>query len=143
MRSTNIADLRNRLTQYLQEVRAGGEIGGEASWKGEVMPREAKLLETSQGSPARALFRLQGNIPPNWIRRPRSSRKSLEPDLRRAMQKVQRLRKTRPKARVAIRTAQRELTTVLKVWEVAYRKETFYNGLRALLEVSRQGKSQR
>lgn len=26
MRSTNIADLRNRLTQYLKEVRAGGEI---------------------------------------------------------------------------------------------------------------------
>jgi prevent-host-death family protein len=26
MRSTNIADLRNRLTQYLQEVRAGEEI---------------------------------------------------------------------------------------------------------------------
>ena len=26
MRSTNIADLRNRLTQYLQEVRSGEEI---------------------------------------------------------------------------------------------------------------------
>ncbi len=26
MRTTNIADLRNRLTQYLQEVRAGEEI---------------------------------------------------------------------------------------------------------------------
>jgi prevent-host-death family protein len=26
MRSTNIADLRNRLTQYLKEVRAGEEI---------------------------------------------------------------------------------------------------------------------
>lgn len=26
MRSANIADLRNRLTQYLKEVRAGGEI---------------------------------------------------------------------------------------------------------------------
>jgi prevent-host-death family protein len=26
MRSTNITDLRNRLTQYLQEVRAGEEI---------------------------------------------------------------------------------------------------------------------
>lgn len=26
VRSTNIADLRNRLTQYLQEVRAGEEI---------------------------------------------------------------------------------------------------------------------
>jgi prevent-host-death family protein len=26
VRSTNIADLRNRLTQYLQEVRAGAEI---------------------------------------------------------------------------------------------------------------------
>jgi hypothetical protein len=107
------------------------------------MPREAKLFETSEGSPARALFRLQGNIPPNWIRRARSSRKNLEPHLRMAMQKVQKLRKTRPKARVAIKTAQRELTAVLKVWEVAYRKETFYNGLRALLEISRQGTSQR
>ena len=27
MRSANIADLRNRLTQYLKEVRAGEEIG--------------------------------------------------------------------------------------------------------------------
>jgi prevent-host-death family protein len=26
LRSANIADLRNRLTQYLKEVRAGGEI---------------------------------------------------------------------------------------------------------------------
>jgi prevent-host-death family protein len=26
VRSANIADLRNRLTQYLKEVRAGGEI---------------------------------------------------------------------------------------------------------------------
>jgi len=26
MRSTNISDLRNRLTQYLKEVRAGEEI---------------------------------------------------------------------------------------------------------------------
>jgi len=107
------------------------------------MPREAKLFETSNGSPTRALFKLQGNIPPNWIRRARSSRKNLEPDLVKAMQKVQKLRKTRPKARVAIRTAQQELKAVLKVWEVAYRKETFYNGLRALLEISRGGKSQR
>ena len=107
------------------------------------MPREAKLFETSKGSPTRALFKLQGTIPPNWIRRARSSRKNLEPDVVKAMRKVQRLRKTRPKARVAIKTAQQELKALLKVWEVAYRKETFYNGLRALLEISREGKSQR
>ena len=45
------------------------------------MPREAKLFESANGSPARALFKLQGNIPPNWIARARRSRKSLEPEL--------------------------------------------------------------
>src|SRR4051812_11275407 len=63
-----------------------------------LMPREAKLFDSAKGSPARALFRLQGNIPPNWIARAKGSRKSLEPDLVTAMRKVRRLRKSRPKA---------------------------------------------
>ena len=107
------------------------------------MPREAKLFESANGSPSRALFKLQGNIPPNWISRARRSRKSLEPELVGAMRKVRRLRKSRPNAHATIRAAQQELTTLLKAWEIAYRKESFYNGLRALLEISRDGETRR
>ena len=107
------------------------------------MPREAKLFESANGSPARALFKLQGNIPPNWIARARRSRKSLEPELVAAMRKVGRLRKSRPNAQATIKAAQQELTMLLKTWEVAYRKEVFYNGLRALLEISRNGETRR
>jgi hypothetical protein len=107
------------------------------------MPREAKLFESANGSPARALFKLQGNIPPNWIARARRSRKSLEPELVAAMRKVRRLRKSRPNAQATIKAAQQELTVLLKTWEVAYRKEVFYNGLRALLEISRDGETRR
>jgi hypothetical protein len=107
------------------------------------MPREAKLFDSAKGSPARALFRLQGNIPPNWIARAKGSRKSLEPDLVTAMRKVRRLRKSRPKAHATIRAAGQELKVLLKAWETAYRKETFYNGLRALLEISRDGVTRR
>jgi hypothetical protein len=52
------------------------------------MPREARLFDSANGSPIRALSRLQGNIPPNWIGRARRSRKDLEPDLVAAMNKV-------------------------------------------------------
>lgn len=107
------------------------------------MPREAKLFESAKGSPARALFKLEGNIPPNWISRARRSRKSLEPDLVRSMTKLRKLRKTRPNARATIKAANQELTALLKAWELAYRKESFYNGLRALLEISRDGETKR
>jgi hypothetical protein len=108
-----------------------------------MMPREARLFDAANGSPIRALGRLEGNIPPNWIARARRSRKGVEPDLAAAMNKLRRLRKTRPKARATIRAAEQELRTVLKTWELAYRKETFYSGLRALLEISRQGETRR
>jgi hypothetical protein len=107
------------------------------------MPREAKLFESAKGSPTRALFKLQANIPPNWIARARGSRKSLEPDLVASMKKLRRLRKMRPKAHATIRAAEQELKALLKAWELAYRKESFYNGLRALLEISRDGESKR
>jgi hypothetical protein len=107
------------------------------------MPREAKLFEAVKGSPGRALLKMQANIPPNWIRRARRSRKIIEPDLARAMKKLQTLRKKRPNARATIRAAEQEVKDLLKRWEVAYRKESFYNGLRALLEISRTGTSRR
>ena len=42
-----------------------------------------------------------------------------------------------------IKAAEKELRIPLNAWEVAYRKESFYNGLRALLEISRNGESRR
>jgi hypothetical protein len=108
-----------------------------------LMPREAKLFESAKGSPARALFKLQANIPPNWIARARGSRKSIEPDLVASMKKLRKLRKSRPNARATIKAAEQELKMLLKAWEVAYQKESFYNGLRALLEISRDGESKR
>lgn len=107
------------------------------------MPREAKLFESANGSPTRALFKLRGNIPPNWIARARGSRKNLEPDLVASMKKLRKLRKSRPNAYATIKAAEQELKMLLKAWEVAYRKESFYNGLRALLEISRDGESKR
>ena len=106
------------------------------------MPHEARLFESAKGSPARALFKLQGNIPPNWIVRARGSRKSLEPDVVTVMKKLQKLRKSRPKAQVTIKAAEQELKVLLQAWE-AYRKEAFYNGLRALLEISWEGRTRR
>lgn len=107
------------------------------------MPREAKLFEAAKGSPARALLRMQANIPPKWILRARRSRKSLEPGLALSIKKLQKLRKSRPKARATIKAAEQELRAHLKAWDLAYQKETFYNGLRALLEITRTGASRR
>jgi hypothetical protein len=107
------------------------------------MPREARLFESAKGSPTRALFKLQGNIPPNWISRARRSRKNLEPDVAASMKLLQKLRRNRPKAHATIKAAEQELKLLLKTWEVAYPKESFYNGLRALLEISWDGESKR
>ena len=107
------------------------------------MAREARLFDSANGSPARALLRTQVNIPPNWIGRARRSRKNLEPDVVASMTRLRRLTKRRPNARATIRAARLELTRQLKAWETAYRKESFYNGLRALLEISRNGKTSR
>lgn len=106
------------------------------------MPRDARLFERYDGSPARALNRLTGNIPPNWIERARGARKSREADVASAMRKLQRLRAKRPKALATIKAAEAELRILLKDWEVSYQKETF-NGLRILLELSREGESSR
>jgi hypothetical protein len=107
------------------------------------MPREARLFDQSNGSPMRALFKLQGNVPPKWILRARRSRKNLEPDVVRALKKLQQVQRRRPNAHATIKAAKLEAAALLRSWEVSYRKETFYNGLRTLLELSREGSSRR
>lgn len=92
------------------------------------MPREASLFDASKGSVVRAYLLLKqngsANIPPTWIERARDSRKSREKDL----------------ARVLTKGRLTDLPT-LEDWELRYRKECFYHGLRALLELERKGKT--
>lgn len=92
------------------------------------MPREATLFEESAGSPLRAylLLKAQGsaNIPPTWIERAHQSRKNREKNV------ATLLKKGGPKDILAIED-----------WELAFRKECFYRGLRVLLELERTGKS--
>jgi len=105
------------------------------------MPREAKLFTSSAGSVVRGYLKFRANIPPRWIRNSRRSRKRMEPEIAEGFRSLKRLRIGRPRARVAIRNAQRDLRSVLDRWEVAYRKENFYRGIQILLELQRNGSS--
>ena len=107
------------------------------------MPREAKLFEKFTGSPVKAWPKMMANIPPNWIDRAKAARKSRETDVAKAMHKLRDLQENRPRALVAIKAARAELKVLLEDWELSYQKETFYNGLRVLMELSRDGESQR
>jgi hypothetical protein len=93
------------------------------------MAREAGLFENAQGDPLRGYILLKqngGNIPPNWIDRARESRK-------RSHKSVARILKSGGVADI----------TVLEEWDLAYRKECFYNGIRCLMELERNGRTPR
>jgi hypothetical protein len=103
------------------------------------MPREAKLFTSSAGSAVRAYLKFRANIPPRWIKNARVSRKRIEPEIAEGFRALKRLRIRRPRAKVASGNAQGELRSVLDRWETAYRKESFYRGIRILLELQRDG----
>jgi hypothetical protein len=105
------------------------------------MPREAKLFSSSSGSVVRGFLKYRANIPPRWIRNARTSRKRIEPEIVQSIESLKRLRKTRPRAQVAIKNASKEMRAVLNRWETAYNKENFYRGIRILLELGRNGSS--
>jgi hypothetical protein len=65
----------------------------------------------------------------------------VEPEVAAAFQSFMWLKKNRPRARAAIRNAQKELRLALNRWEIAYQKENFYRGIRILLELQRNGSS--
>lgn len=92
------------------------------------MTRDATLFEEASGSPLRGYLLLKSrgsaNIPPSWIDRSRQSRKGREKAVAEAFKK----------GKIA------EVMT-LEDWELAYRKECFYHGIRALLELERTGKT--
>jgi len=91
------------------------------------MAREAALFEQSGGSPVRAFHLLRqngGNIPPNWIERSQVSRRNRHAELGKLL-----------------RAGKLEAVPLLEDWELAYQKECFYRGLRALLDMQRSGKT--
>jgi hypothetical protein len=92
------------------------------------MPREARLFTSSAGSAVRGYLKYRANIPPRWIKNARGSRKRIEPEIAEGFRSLKRLRIRRPRARVAIRNAQRDLRSVLDRWETAYRKRELLSG---------------
>lgn len=91
------------------------------------MPREATLFDAANGSVVEGYFMLRqggGNIPPNWIERAAASRTGRHKALG-----------------AALKAKSLDAVNLLKEWELAYRKECFYHGLRALLELERSGKT--
>lgn len=93
------------------------------------MPREATLFEEAGGRPLDGFFLLKnrgGNLPPRWIENAKASRK------RRQRAVVAALKKAR----------WGDIAT-LRDWEHAYKKECFYNGIRVLFELERDGRSNR
>lgn len=91
------------------------------------MPREAGLFDQTRGNVVEAflLLREEGkNIPPAWIDRSRESRKQREKALA-----------------IKLKAGHLDSYNMMRDWDIAYRKECFYNGLRALMELERKGKT--
>ena len=91
------------------------------------MPREAGLFEKSGGNVVKAYHILRqnsSNIPPNWIKRSKESRKNRQTKLGKQLQ-----------------SKSIDAVPFLEDWEIAYQKECFYYGLRVLLELERHGKT--
>lgn len=93
------------------------------------MPRDANLYEQAGGSPLEGYFLLKaggGNMPPRWIENAKASRQNRQQATAEALQ-----------------SGDWGDIAVLRDWEESYRKECFYNGIRILFELERQGKSKR
>ena len=67
------------------------------------MPRQARLFDSSSGSAARGFLKFRANIPPRWIKNAQRSRKRIEPQIVEALHSVAKVRKNRPRARIAIK----------------------------------------
>jgi hypothetical protein len=105
------------------------------------MPRPAQLFDSCSGAAVKGFLKLQGNIPPRWIDNARNSRKKIEPFIEKCLRKLQGLRKKHPRAKSAIESATKDLRDTLNQWELRYRKESFYRGIRTLLDIDRDGSS--
>lgn len=91
------------------------------------MPREATLFESTGGSVIDAFQLLRAekkNIPPSWIQRAHESRKNREKSFS-----------------LCLRKGKLDAIGYMRDWHIAYQKECFYNGIRALFDLERIGKT--
>ncbi len=91
------------------------------------MPREATLFTQAGGSPLRGYILLKqggGNIPPKWIQRAKLARRGRHAGVAKALNK----------GRI-------DDIVVLEDWELSFKKEQFYYGIRCLMELERDGKT--
>jgi hypothetical protein len=91
------------------------------------MSREAALFDSTDGNLLIAYQTLReegANIPPAWLDRSRESRKKREKELGRLL-----------------KSGKLDAANYIREWELFYRKECFYRGLRALLELGRHGET--
>jgi hypothetical protein len=90
------------------------------------MPKEAALFDAVNGNVLDAYLVLEAGktVGPMWIDNAQKGRKKLEKELGKLM-KAKKL----------------DAIKLLKEWETRYRKECFYRGLRALLELQWYGKT--
>lgn len=91
------------------------------------MPREAALFDSTNGNLFLAYLALReegANIPPAWLERSRASRKSREKELAKLL-----------------KAGKLDAANHIREWELYFRKECFYYGLRALMDMERHGKT--
>ena len=91
------------------------------------MSREADCLTRLAAAPSRRSFYYGRRVvtsPPAWLDRASESRKNRE-----------------KKLAELLGDNSLDAVQALRDWELSYRKECFYYGLRALLELSRNGKT--
>ena len=91
------------------------------------MPREAALFDSTDGNIFLAYLALReegANIPPAWLERSRASRKTREKELAKLL-----------------KAGKLDAANHIREWELCFRKEFFYHGLRALMEMERHGRT--
>ena len=91
------------------------------------MPREATLFDSTDGNLFLAYLALREegkSMPPNWAKRSRTSRKNREAQLANLL-----------------KAGKLDAANLIRDWEVAYKKECFYRGITALMELARQGQT--
>jgi hypothetical protein len=91
------------------------------------MAREAWLYDSTGGNIFLAYLHVREqhmNIPPNWVVRARDSRKAREKELAKML-----------------KSGDLNAANYIREWELFFKKECFYRGLRALLDMERAGKT--
>ena len=92
------------------------------------MPKKAELFESAEGDVVRGYILLKqrgANIHSAWLTRSRLSRKNRESNVAQALQ-----------------SGGIGDLPVIEEWAEAYQKECFYKGIRCLLDLERNGKTE-